>query len=100
MSMVDVYRKDYPAKVRKLRNGGEQTIPAWYSCVYKCGNKQIAYYDSRDDVLYCKTDYIGHDFSKSVYERATTCKMKDVFKYLFFMLNVDKESILSEFTDA
>ena len=97
--MIEVKRTDYQQKViRNKRNGKERIIPAHYECRYLCNGKEIAYYDSRDDVLYLKTDLIGHDFKRSEYDRAMACKYSEAYRHLFQMLGADKTTRMSEYT--
>lgn len=93
--MVEVKRRDYPQRMG--RNGKE--IPASFECKYIAGGKVIAYYESKQDTLYLKTDYIGTDWSKSPYERALSCERKEEYKYLFNMLGADNTSKISEYTN-
>ncbi len=97
--MVEVKRTNYPARTIKYRSGREKYLPEWHECRYLHNGREIATYNSNDDILYCKTDLIGHDFKRSVYDRATTCKLKDAFCYLFAMLGVDETSSISEYTN-
>ncbi len=92
--MVDVARRNYPE--RTGRNG--KVIPASYECRYLYEGREIAWYDSKTDCLYLRTDCIGCDFKKSVYDRAVSCKFQDGYKYLFDMLGADKTARMSEYT--
>lgn len=92
--MIEVKRSDHPAKT--LRNG--EIRPAFYECHYYHNGKQIAWYDSKQDVIYLRTDFIGTNFKETPYTRALKCPMSDAYKYLFEMLNVDEKTKISEFT--
>lgn len=92
---ITVERTDYPAIHPKNR----PSIPAHYESRYICEGREIATYDSLRDVLYCRTDYIGRDFKRSVYERAVSCPRKEQYIYLFDMLGVNETSDLSEYTN-
>ena len=61
--MVSVRRKDF--KEIRLKNG--KVIPKCYECRYYSDGKEIAWYTSKDDTIFLRTDYIGTDFSKSEY---------------------------------
>lgn len=97
--MITVERKDFPARDIKNKRTGEviKTIPARYTCRYYHQGREIAFYESDFDCLYLKTDLILRDFSKPIHYRALNGKCKEVFAYLFDMLNVDETSRLSEF---
>ena len=97
--MVEVIRKDYEAESWTDRRGRSHYHPAHHYCRYLYDGKEIANYDSISDVIYLKTDYIGHDFSKTVYDRAVNSKYKEAYRYLFDMLGVDKTSRLSEYSN-
>lgn len=98
--MIDVKRVDYPERVFHLRNGKEKVRPASYEVRYFYNGKEIAWYYSTDDVLYLKTCYLERDWNKTVYERAISGSMAEIFEYLFDMLKVTRESCLSEYMSA
>ena len=100
--MIEVKRADYPERVRHHRKTGAvlSVIPAHYECSYHYNGREIARYMSINDCLMLKTDYIGHDFKRSTYDRALSCEYKDAYAELFFMLNVDKTSKISEYMNA
>ena len=97
--MITVKRTDYKSRTIHYRNGRESVIPARYECRYLHNGREIATYDSKDDVLYLKTDYIGSDFKRPPYDRALTCAFKEAYSHLFQMLNVDSTSSISEYTN-
>ena len=86
--MIEVRRTNYPGR---LYHSGHYTVDYFHD------RKKIAFYDSRSDTLYLRTELIGSDFKRSAYERAKTCESKDVYEYLFAMLNVDETTKISEF---
>ena len=98
--MITVKRTDYEAKTfRNKRTGRTRLVPSHYECRYIYDGKEIAFYESRDDVLYLKTDYIGSDFKRSEYDRALTSKYSEAYSYLFQMLNCDSTTRMSEYTN-
>ena len=98
--MIEVKRTDHQEIVRRSRKTGEviEVIPARYECSYRYNGREIAHYYSRDDTMALMTDLIGHDFKKSVYERAITCKHKDAYIELFQMLGIDRTTHLTEYS--
>lgn len=98
--MIQVKRIDHPEWTGKNRFGKTVTRPASHECIYRYEGREIARYTSRNDCLMLRTDYIGCDFDKSIFERATSCEYADAYKYLFGMLGVDETSHMSEYTYA
>ena len=91
--MIKVKRTDYKVTKNGVVNKGHE-------CRYTYNDREIAWANEINDnfMLYLKTDYIGSDFRKSAYERATTCKYKDAYKELFELLGVDENCNVSEYT--
>ena len=100
---IEVKRNNYPERVRTSRHTGKvlSVTPAFHVCGYFHNGREIAKYDSRDDCLYLRTDYIGCDFSRSAYDRAVSSeRFGEAYRYLFAMLNVDQTSTISEYMYA
>lgn len=92
--MIDVKRYNHEEKVNK-RTG--QITPAYYECFYYYKGYELAWYNSREDILRVNTKYISHD-KTTEYKRALNSAMySDAYKYLFDMLNVDKDTNMSEY---
>ena len=94
--MIQVIRKDYPARHWIDRKGRERSEPAFYNCSYRWEGKEIATYSSRDDIVYLRGDYLSHrDPTKTDYERALESKINEGFREFFFMLGIDEKTRLS-----
>lgn len=95
--MIEV--KHYDNKERVYKSG--KVIPASYHCYYYFthnGKKlEIAWYDSKDDILLLNSLYIHKDFSMKEYDRALVGRFKEAYEYLFQMLGVDKTTKMSEY---
>lgn len=92
--MIEVKRHDYK-EVRNKRTG--QITPAYYECYYYYKRHELAWYNSKEDILRLNTKYISYD-KTTVYERALKSNMYgDAYRYLFDMLNVDKDTNMSEY---
>ena len=95
--MIQVRRTNYEARTKKHKSGRIEEIPAYYTCRYCYGGKEIARYNSQEDILRLRTEYINNDFSMSYYDRAMQCELSDAYMYLFYMLNVDETTSMSEY---
>lgn len=95
--MIEVKR--YNNKERVYKSG--KVVPASYNCYYYFsynGRKlELAWYDSKDDILLLNSSYIHKDFSMKEYDRALLGKFKEAYEYLFSMLGVDKNTKMSEY---
>ena len=103
--MVKVERKDYKERTYTKKNGDEVVQPAWHECRYWipsiAGRRiEIAKYNSRDDIVYLKSDFIGSDTSASVYQRAFSGRHSAAYRELFNMLGIDEKTHLSEYTNG
>lgn len=104
--MIKVKREDYPAHTfRGVK------YPARFTCRYFFEGREIANYDSKDDIIYLNSDLLdtlkdgtrNRDrarWDKPKFERALDCKYADAFKELFEMLGADETTQFSEFMNA
>ena len=95
--IITVIRDDYPKRTVRL-HGNEKIIPAWYECRYFWDGQEIAWYNSRDDVLYLKTKYLMPDFKKSMIERMKGSSTPEMWQDLVTFLKIDKNTKMSEYT--
>lgn len=95
--MVDVIRKDYPAKTWIDKRGNEHYKPAHYFCDYVYRGREIAYYCSTDDVLYLNSECIDKNYKDKTFNRALNGSYSSAYKYLFELLKVDENTTISEF---
>ena len=86
---ITVKRHDYPERIRHLRNGSTRIIPACYECVYYWNGKEIAYYASREDVVYLKTDYLGRGENLSYFERMRASEDPEMWADLVQFLKIN-----------
>lgn len=92
--MIDVRRYDHKEATNKRT--GAVTLP-WYECYYYYNRKELAWYDSREDILRLNSNYLSKD-KATEYERALKSeRFSGAYKYLFDMLNADKETNMSEY---
>ena len=94
---ITVKRRDYPERVRTLRSGRTRVIPAHYECTYYWKGKEIAYYVSREDVVYLKTDYLGRGKGLSYFERMKTSEDPEMWADLVQFLKINSDTKLSEY---
>ena len=102
--MIDVVRRDVEAKELRI-HGKTIRRPASYTCRYYYNapngeRREIAMYRSVEDIVRVRTEYIYNDFSMSHYERALRGQFSDAYRYLFDMLNIDKDTRMSEYMNA
>ena len=110
MAFVDVVRTDYPKKIFRNKRTGKETIrEAFYCCSYRYQGREIANYNSEEDIIRLNSEYIDSKvsnarmkerseyFKKPAYERALECDYKEAYKYLFAMLGIDETTKMSEF---
>ena len=95
--MIEVTRTNYPRRTFRV-HGREVVEEARHECRYFYKGQEIAFYTSKWDCLYLKTDLIGNNFKLSAYERALSCKIKEAYRYLFDMIGADQTSKISEYT--
>lgn len=94
---IEVRRQYVESRVKKYKSGRIETIPAYYVCRYYYGGKEIARYDSQENLLRLRTELIKNDFSLSCFERAIQGDYSNAYRQLFDLLNIDKESAMSEY---
>lgn len=99
--MITVQRTDYKERTITNRRTGKviKTIPAHYECRYLCDGKEIAWYDSKDNVVYLRTDYLAKPFSAPYEERMKNSKYVAMWNELIEFLNINKDTRLSEYTN-
>ena len=61
-------RYDYAEKIIK-RGKSTIVIPKHYNIYYYVGKKEIANYNSKEDTLYLRSDFLERDFKKDYKER-------------------------------
>lgn len=99
--MIEVKRTDYPEKViQNKRLGTSMVRAAWYECSYRWNGREIATYDSKEDIIRLNTDYLGGSFRATYFERMKTSKYADAFAELVEFLNINENTALSEYMSA
>ena len=58
---------------------------------------EIAKYDGVDDLFAVNREVIGNDTSKSEYERAVNCPLKEAYIELFKMLGIEDGTDVAEY---
>lgn len=91
--MITVKRVDYKAVYDRR---GKEIKPDRYECRYYSAGKELAWYDSYEDVLYLNSRYIDRSHKKD-FDKAVNGKYAEEYKYLFAMLKVDGTSRMSEY---
>ena len=94
---ITVKRHDYPERIRHLRNGSTKVIPAYYECIYYWNDKEIAYYVSREDVVYLKTDYLGRGKDLRYFGRMKASNDPGMWADLVQFLKINSDTKLSEY---
>lgn len=93
--MIEVKRFDY--KERKFKNG--KIVPDFYECFYYQNGNKIAWYDSRESVIYLNSKMLTKDFTKPYFDRMKESKYCESFNELIEFLGIDENTKLSEFLD-
>lgn len=89
-------RNEYPERTVHYKNGGTKFIPAHYEIHYIADDgKEIAWYRSKDDVIYLKTAYISKEFKKAYSERIIGSRYEKEYEKL-----IKKYSKVSEYMSA
>lgn len=68
-----------------------------YECYYRWNGKEIAWYNSKEDVVYLKDSMLSGNYKKSYFERMKESKFPEAFKELVEFLSIDENTKLSEY---
>ena len=93
--MVTSKRYDYPGRISKKT--GKIISTEHYEIYYYAYGKEIAHYESKKDVLYLNTRYLGSEFNLTYLERIANCKYKDEFNAIINELETGENTKLSEY---
>ena len=88
---ITVKRHDYPERTRIVnrRTGKTVIIPAFYECHYYWNGNEIAFYNSRDDVLYLNTAHLSRGKSLSYFERMRASEGPEMWVDLVQLLKIN-----------
>lgn len=100
---IKVKRWDSEARDVTRRNGSVKHLPARWGEEFYYGGRELAQRGIEDEYLYINSDLIekGTDVGgKHTYEGALNGRYAEVYKNLFEILGITKDSKLSEFMNV
>lgn len=93
--MVELKRYDYPERISKKT--GKVISTEHYEIYFYVNGIEFAWYDSKEDVLFLNSKYLGDVFNLTYSERIENCKYKNEFEQILNKFEFTENTKLSEY---